>query len=180
MHYIDKIIKNYFVILLISVMFFLVYIGAKTTPKRSNIKEEVFKEDSLNNQETEPIVIDTVVETTTTSTTVVEIEVVETTVVKTITTIQAPKKIITTAPPKSYDSSGPPHNTTSLVGCIAYYESSWGKDPNVFQFTQGTWEAYGGSGSPSNASYAEQEAIFWAAWNDDGEHHWAAQKGRCF
>lgn len=78
------------------------------------------------------------------------------------------------------DTSGPPRNTTTLVGCIAYYESTWGEDPNVFQFTQGTWEAYGGKGSPSNAPYSQQLVVFWIAWEDNGKHHWAAQRGRCF
>lgn len=67
-----------------------------------------------------------------------------------------------------------------LRACIAHYESTSGLDPNVYQFTQGTWEAYGGKGSPSNASYAEQTRVFWLAWNDAGHWHWLAQKGRCF
>lgn len=96
----------------------------------------------------------------------------------TITTV-AP--VVTTRPVVVVsDGDGPPHNTTTLVGCISYWESSWGKDPNVFQFAQGTWEHYGGTGSPSNATYSKQLAIFWIAWEDDGPHHWAAQKGRCF
>lgn len=76
------------------------------------------------------------------------------------------------AQPQSYDSD--------LQACIAHYESTSGLHPNIYQFQQGTWEAYGGTGSPSNASKAEQDRIFWLAWEDAGEHHWAAQKGRCF
>lgn len=97
----------------------------------------------------------------------------------TSTTIVIVVTTVTTAKPKPLV-DGPPHNTTTLVGCISYWESSWGKDPNVFQFIQSTWEHYGGVGSPSRALYSVQEAIFWLAWNDDGPHHWAAQKGRCF
>lgn len=68
-----------------------------------------------------------------------------------------------------------------LIGCIAYYESRNGLiDTNIFQFTSGTWKAYGGTGDPADASIAEQIKRFWLAWNDDGKHHWAAQKGRCF
>lgn len=76
------------------------------------------------------------------------------------------------AQPQSYDSD--------LQACIAHYESTSGLHPNIYQFEQGTWEAYGGTGSPSNASKAEQDRIFWLAWEDAGEHHWLAQKGRCF
>ena len=76
------------------------------------------------------------------------------------------------AQPQSYDSE--------LQACIAHYESMSGLHPNIYQFQQGTWEAYGGTGSPSNASKAEQDRIFWLAWEDAGEHHWLAQKGRCF
>ncbi len=78
-------------------------------------------------------------------------------------------------------SGGPPRNTTSLVGCIAYYESTWGDiSPNIFQFVPGTWRTYGGTGSAETVPYSEQLTVFWAAWEDDGKHHWAAQKGRCF
>lgn len=112
---------------------------------------------------------------TTTSTTIVKI--VTTTIKKpVVTTIP----VQTTISKISANIDGPPHNITSLVGCISYYESTWGEDPNVFQFEQTTWEYYGGKGSPSNAPYWRQEEVFWLAWADDGHHHWAAQKGRCF
>lgn len=98
------------------------------------------------------------------------------------TTTVKPKPSTTVAKTvnKANSVNGPPRNTTTLVGCIAYYESTWGKDPNVFQFTQGTWRSYGGEGSPEKASYQRQEEVFWLAWKDNGKHHWAAQKGRCF
>lgn len=65
--------------------------------------------------------------------------------------------------------------------CIARYESEHGlTSPNVFQFEQGTWDAYGGTGSPGSASMSEQNAVFDRAWADAGPQHWAAQRGRCF
>ena len=70
--------------------------------------------------------------------------------------------------------------SSELQACIAHYESTSGLHPNIYQFEQGTWEAYGGTGTPSTASKAEQDAVFWRAWEDAGEHHWLAQKGRCF
>lgn len=73
----------------------------------------------------------------------------------------------------------PPDGET-LRACIAHYESTSGLDPNIYQFTDRTWQAYGGTGQPEDASYAEQTRIFWLAWNDAGRQHWAAQKGRCF
>lgn len=73
-----------------------------------------------------------------------------------------------------------PADGEALRACIAHYESTSGLDPNWYQFEQGTWAAYGGKDSPANASYEEQTRIFWLAWEDDGHHHWAAQKGRCF
>jgi hypothetical protein len=128
------------------------------------------------------------VETTTTIEEIIEVPVVMTTTVPVVTTTtvhihttKVPSTTIVRAPlVETVNSGGPPRNTTTLVGCIAYYESTWGEDPNVFQFTQGTWRAYGGTGSASSAPYSEQLTVFWAAWEDDGKHHWAAQKGRCF
>lgn len=35
-------------------------------------------------------------------------------------------------------------------------------------------------GRNGRAEYEEQTRLFWIAWEDDGYHHWAAQKGRCF
>jgi outer membrane murein-binding lipoprotein Lpp len=70
---------------------------------------------------------------------------------------------------------------SELSDCIAKYESTNGAlDSNLYQFVPGTWRAYGGTGDPGDASVEEQTRIFWLAWNDAGEHHWAAQKGRCF
>lgn len=69
----------------------------------------------------------------------------------------------------------------ALQNCIAYWESGNGTTSNnQFQFTLGTWHTYGGTGDPEYASFATQVRIFWIAWADDGHHHWAAQKGRCF
>lgn len=70
---------------------------------------------------------------------------------------------------------------SDLKRCIAHYESTSGAgSSNQYQFQDGTWQAYGGTGSPESASMAEQNAVFDRAWADGGEHHWAAQKGRCF
>ncbi len=168
--------KNYLVIGSFLAMVLLATIGATTMPLRPPATAYQASVFSIETKWIEDIKVEEVVETTTstTSTTVAEI-------VTTTSTIKViPKVTTTTAVYVVTNSDGPPRNTTTLVGCIAYYESTWGKDPNVFQFTQGTWENYGGVGSPSRASYATQEKIFWLAWEDDGYHHWAAQKGRCF
>lgn len=172
---------------ILSPMVLLAYIGSQTMPLQS--KSKAYKEPSSIEITLPDIPIET--STTTTSievtTTVPETTTTEPYVETTVTTQYVPKTTTTkpyvdTTTPKVIISGtdGPPHNTTTLIGCISWYESNWGADPNVFQFTQGTWEAYGGTGSPSNASYSVQEAIFWLAWADDGPHHWAAQKGRCF
>lgn len=69
----------------------------------------------------------------------------------------------------------------TLQNCIAYWESGNGTtSSNQFQFTLGTWHTYGGTGDPEDAEFSTQVRIFWIAWADDGPHHWAAQKGRCF
>lgn len=128
--------------------------------------------DSVVEETTTTTILEIIEETTTTTTEVVK-EIV-------ITTIPKPVIRTTTTVVEYSGTGGPPHNITSLVGCIAFYESTWGVDPNVFQFVQSTWENYGGTGRPENASYQRQEEIFWLAWNDDGPNHWAAQKGRCF
>lgn len=177
--------RKYFVQTSCMAMVVLAFFGAQTMPVRPT--EKAYKGSIFSVASVEIAV--PVEVTTTTSTTVVEV----TTTEPEPTTIQEPITTTTTTRPKvttttnttmvvvSVSSSdGPPHNITTLVGCISYYESRWGADPNVFQFTQGTWETYGGKGSPSLAPYSTQEAIFWLAWEDDGHHHWAAQKGRCF
>lgn len=174
--------RKYFVKTSCIGMVVLAYIGAQTLPVPQ--VEKAYKESVFEIASAE--VVTPVEIITTTSTTVVEetttvpepATTTSTTVVKVVTTLA---KTTTTLPAVNLSGAdGPPHNTTTLVGCISYYESTWGVDPNVFQFTQGTWEAYGGVGSPSRAPYSKQEAIFWIAWEDDGPHHWAAQKGRCF
>lgn len=169
-------------------MVLLAYFGSKTMSmqQQSETHQESFG------------VIDTTlpsvpIETTTTSTTLVELVDItpETTTtevfVDTTVTTRVVRRTTTTepyipipAPVEISGGDGPPRNKTTLIGCIAFYESTWGADPNVFQFTQGTWNAYGGTGSPSNAPYWRQEQVFWLAWEDAGHHHWLAQKGRCF
>jgi hypothetical protein len=185
--------KYYCVITSLSAMVLLAALGAQTMPLRQPATAYQASVFNVTSQEVALPTFDIPVETSTTSTTsttIVEIVTTTTTeppVVRTTVTTRVPRT--TTTEPYvpttltqivTSGSDGPPRNTTTLVGCIAYYESTWGKDPNVFQFTQGTWETYGGTGSPSRASYATQEKIFWIAWEDDGHHHWAAQKGRCF
>lgn len=179
MQYAYKLFKNHIVIGSLLAMALLASFGTQFMPKQSPLT--AYKGLALNTSTTNETVVDvttTVFETTTTQSSVVETIVTTRPVSKATTTSLYS---VTTLPLDTFSElDGPPHNITSLVGCISYYESTWGKDPNVFQFTQGTWEAYGGVGSPSNASYSRQEAIFWIAWEDDGPHHWAAQKGRCF
>lgn len=167
----------------------LVVLGAYTSPKSQ--KDSAYKESSVpftavsieNTTTILPVVetTTTIPETTTTEPTIV-VRTTVTTRAATYTTTTLSSYVSTTIPEsRSSGSDGPPRNTTTLVGCIAYYESTWGdSSSNVFQFVQGTWNAYGGTGSPGNAPYWRQEEVFWAAWEDDGHHHWAAQKGRCF
>jgi hypothetical protein len=179
MQYAYKIFKNHIIIGILLAMALLASFGAQLMPKRSS--STAYNELALTTSTTNTTVVEVttiVPETTTTQSSVVETTVTTRPVSRTTTTALYSG---TTLPLDTFSElDGPPHNTTTLIGCISYYESTWGKDPNVFQFTQGTWEAYGGVGSPSNASYSRQETIFWIAWEDDGPHHWAAQKGRCF
>lgn len=170
-NFIKWILRHYLFILIGFVSLFLVYISSQTIQTYpTNNKYLVTSTTQQITTKTEQITTTTeVIEViNTTSTSIIKL--------KTTTTEVYSKPI----GEKESSFDGPPHNITSLVGCIAFYESTWGEDPNVFQFTQGTWEAYGGVGSPSLASYSRQEVIFWLAWEDDGQHHWAAQKGRCF
>lgn len=186
MQYAYKIFKNHIAIGSLFAMVLLASLGAQILPMRS--PPTAYQETTLTTSNqvalttttntTVAEVLITVPETTTTEVTVLKTTSTTFPVIKTTTT---EPYVVTTIPSVIFSGSdGPPHNTTSLVGCISYYESTWGKDPNVFQFTQGTWETYGGVGLPSNASYSRQETIFWIAWEDDGPNHWAAQKGRCF
>src|SRR5688572_27267759 len=160
-----------YVVLFFAVAILLVFIGTQTEGKR--VPQKVYKETALPPIETSTTivqVITTVPETTTTTEPIVETTTTHTHVPRT-TTSEA--YVVTTIPERAPSGSGgPPRNTTTLVGCIAFYESTWGDaDPNVFQFVQGTWEAYGGTGSPSNAPYWRQEEVFWLAWQDAGHHH---------
>lgn len=97
------------------------------------------------------------------------------------------KKIASTASnapattPRSSTPAPTPTSSSALQDCIARYESENGRtSSNQYQFVQGTWAAYGGTGSAENATMSEQNAVFDRAWADGGEQHWAAQKGRCF
>ncbi len=177
-HVHNKTSRRYFLFAIVSSMVLLAYIGAQTMsmPRES----KTYKESNSVIETTTSLILETttIPETTTTVESVVETTTTHTHVPR--TTITEPYVVTTVPEQVSSGSVGPPHNTTSLVGCISYYESRWGADPNVFQFQQGTWEAYGGTGSPSNAPYWRQEEIFWLAWEDAGHHHWLAQKGRCF
>lgn len=102
---------------------------------------------------------------------------------KTAATTITPATVVTG--PRNSDHSPTPSliysSDSELKNCIAKWESENGRtSSNVYQFEPGTWAAYGGTGSASNASMSEQNAVFDRAWADGGEGHWAAQKGRCF
>jgi hypothetical protein len=181
-HVHNRVSKNFLIMAIFSPMVLLAYLGAQTMPvqRESNAYQESVSTHTIV-EEIVPIESTTTLTTSleeTTTTTVLETTTSSIPVVKKPTTTKA--YVPTTLEVEVSGGSGPPRNTSTLVGCIAFYESTWGEDPNVFQFTLGTWQAYGGKGSPSAASYEYQEQIFWKAWEDDGYHHWAAQKGRCF
>lgn len=84
--------------------------------------------------------------------------------------------------PQSQMEAAPAAPVTDVQACIARYESDNGlTSPNIFQFKQGTWESFGGTGSPETATRAEQDRVFHATWrNGAGKSHWLAQQGRCF
>ena len=174
---------NKYVVLFFTAAILLVFIGTQTETKQT--PKKAYQESVLpviETSTTNTTIVEettTVPETTTTTEVIIETTTTHTHAPRTTTT--EPYVVTTIQERIPSGSSGPPRNTTSLVGCIAFYESTWGDaDPNVFQFVQRTWEAYGGTGSPSNAPYWRQEEVFWLAWQDAGHHHWLAQKGRCF
>ncbi len=179
-HVHNKSSRKIFILAIVSAMVLLAYFGSQTMSMQS--KSKTYQESSSVAETTST----TIPVETTTSTTLVEV----TTTIPEIITTTTTRAVIRTTTTEPYISTtiqveisggdGPPRNTTSLVGCIAFYESTWGEDPNVFQFQLGTWQTYGGTGIPSNAPYWRQEQVFWLAWEDAGKHHWAAQKGRCF
>lgn len=81
-----------------------------------------------------------------TTTTEIVVETTTSVVIDTTITPRTPRttntvfipRITTTTPEPVITFDGPPRNITTLVGCIAYYESTWGDaDSNVFQFVQG-------------------------------------------
>lgn len=193
MIYIYKILKKYSTIVSLLGMILLASFSAQKMP--SSKKNKSYKSSFIKTNNDKNVSESLSVEnTTTTNTTIEEVSLIvpettttEPTIVKTTTTKPVIRTtttessvVTTTAYVIRSGAAGPPHNTTTLVGCISYYESTWGIDPNVFQFTLGTWHEYGGKGAPEDAPYWRQEEVFWKAWADDGEHHWAAQKGKCF
>lgn len=171
MRFLSKdITQNRFINISYSLLFVLfVYLGIQTNVSQSNSTTAL----AVISEPTTVVVQDEVTTTSEETTTTIMTSIVEETTTTTVLVVKTLPKIIESG-------NGPPHNITTLLGCIAYYESGWGADPNVFQFIPSTWRSYGGSGNPEDASYARQEEIFWLAWNDSGPHHWAAQKGRCF
>ena len=47
----------------------------------------------------------------------------------------------------------------------------------LYQFSEGTWEAYGGSRQLGNASVAEQNQVFANALAQGGQSNWSAYDG---
>lgn len=182
MRFFEKdITKKRFITIFYCLLFvLLIYLGTQTGSSNSN-NENNF---TYTSQMTSFLVNDTtttvLIEETVTTVEEITVTTIEEVVASSTTTEVVSTKNTFDSSSNFSDLDGPPHNLTTLVGCISYYESTWGIDPNVFQFVQSTWEAYGGVGSPENAPYWRQEEIFWLAWEDSGQHHWAAQKGRCF
>lgn len=169
----DSTKKRAQIVLLCLSIVLLVYLGTKTNFSRTKEYKRITISESYPFLPSDDTTSTFLIEETTTS-----VEKITTTTIKVVVTI--PRTTISTVQDSFSEHDGPPRNITSLIGCIAYYESTWGLDPNVFQFIQSTWEAYGGVGYPGNAPYSRQEEIFWLAWHDDGPNHWAAQQGRCF
>ncbi len=88
---------------------------------------------------------------------------------------------VTTTPSSGLPRTASVASLPDLPACIAKYESTSGQlDSNIYQFQLPTWQTYGGEGRPEDAKISRQTEVFWKAWADDGPHHWAAQKGRCF
>jgi LysM repeat protein len=101
--------------------------------------------------------------------------------VSSVSTAQsAPAQVTSTAQPAStYSGSG------SFQSCVISRESGGNSQVTngsghygLYQFSEGTWEAYGGSASSfGNASVAQQNAVFNNAISQGGQSNWSAYDG---
>jgi hypothetical protein len=96
------------------------------------------------------------------------------------TSSAAPAQVTSTAQPASTYSGG-----SGFQSCVISRESGGNSQVmngsghyGLYQFSEGTWEAYGGSASSfGNASVAQQNQVFNTAISQGGESNWSAYDG---
>jgi LysM repeat protein len=105
-----------------------------------------------------------------------------------VSTSAAPAQVTSTAQPASTYHSQPASTYSGGSGfqsCVISRESGGNSQVmngsghyGLYQFSEGTWEAYGGSASSfGNASVAEQNQVFNNAISQGGESNWSAYDG---
>jgi LysM repeat protein len=103
-----------------------------------------------------------------------------------VSTSAAPAQVTSTAQPVSTSQPASTYSGGSgFQSCVISRESGGNSQVmngsghyGLYQFSEGTWEAYGGSASTfGNASVAEQNAVFNNAIAQGGESNWSAYDG---
>jgi LysM repeat protein len=103
-----------------------------------------------------------------------------------VSTSAAPAQVTSTAQPVSTSQPSSTYSGSgSFQSCVISRESGGNSQVmngsghyGLYQFSEGTWEAYGGSASSfGNASVAQQNAVFNNAISQGGESNWSAYDG---
>ena len=103
-----------------------------------------------------------------------------------VTTSAAPAQVTSTAQPASTSQPASTYSGSgSFQSCVISRESGGNSQVmngsghyGLYQFSEGTWEAYGGSASSfGNASVSEQNQVFNNAIAQGGESNWSAYDG---
>jgi hypothetical protein len=105
-----------------------------------------------------------------------------------VSTSAAPAQVTSTAQPTSTYHSQPASTYSGGSGfqsCVISRESGGNSQVmngsghyGLYQFSEGTWEAYGGSASSfGNASVSEQNQVFNNAIAQGGQSNWSAYDG---
>ncbi|HEY2279877.1 MAG TPA: transglycosylase family protein [Streptosporangiaceae bacterium] len=103
-----------------------------------------------------------------------------------VSTSAAPAQVTSTAQPVSTSQPSSTYSGSgSFQSCVISRESGGNSQVmngsghyGLYQFSEGTWEAYGGSASSfGNASVAQQNAVFNNAISQGGQSNWSAYDG---